>query len=107
MLNMPGGNIQVTLEGLRRVGVEEILRTDPYLVARVSCPVEGDGKPEEVHEWISRILVLLRTLSQLDTSYPPELDNIFGMNLGDPGLFADTVGSIVRFPVETKRNNFV
>ncbi len=103
MLNMPGGNIQVTLEGLRRVGVEEILRTDPYLVARVSCPVEGDGKPEEVHEWISRILVLLRTLSQLDTSYPPELDNIFGMNLGDPGLFADTVGSIVRFPVETKR----
>jgi ATP-dependent Lon protease len=103
MLNMPGGNIQVTLEGLRRVGIEEIIHTTPYLMARVTCPVEAVGVPEEVQERVTQILKSLRTLAQLDTSYPPELDNIFGMNMGDPGLFADTVGSIVRFPVETKR----
>ncbi|HET9950552.1 MAG TPA: endopeptidase La [Candidatus Eisenbacteria bacterium] len=103
ILNMPGGNLQVTLEGLRRVAVVEILRSVPYIMARVSCPVEAIGDPMEIQELLTRILKSLRTLAQLDTSYPPELDNIFSMNLGDPGLFADTVGSIVRFSVETKR----
>jgi ATP-dependent Lon protease len=103
ILNMPGGNIQVTLEGLRRVGIEEILRSDPYLEARVSCPIERPGDPEEVRGLVARILKSLRALSHLDKSYPPELDNIFSMNLGDPGLFADTVASIVRFPLELKR----
>ncbi|HEU4723855.1 MAG TPA: endopeptidase La [Candidatus Eisenbacteria bacterium] len=103
ILNMPGGNLQVTLEGLRRVAIVEILRREPYIMARVSCPVEAIGDPMEIQEFIARILKSLRALAQLDTSYPPELDNIFSMNLGDPGLFADTVGSLVRFPVETKR----
>ena len=103
ILNMPGGNLQVTLEGLRRVGIVEILRSTPYIMARVSCPIEAIGDPMEIQELLTRILKSLRTLAQLDTSYPPELDNIFSMNLGDPGLFADTVGSIVRFSVETKR----
>ncbi|MEK7348894.1 MAG: endopeptidase La [Candidatus Eisenbacteria bacterium] len=103
ILNMPGGNIQVTLEGLRRVSIVEILRREPYIMARVACPLEAIGDPMEIQEFIARILKSLRTLAQLDTSYPPELDNMFSMNLGDPGLFADTVGSLVRFPVETKR----
>ena len=103
ILNLPGGNVQVTLEGLRRVAIESILKTDPYIVARVTCPPEEVGDPEAARGLITRILKSLRTLSQLDNSYPPELDNIFGMNLGDPGLFADTVVSIVRLPLEIKK----
>jgi ATP-dependent Lon protease len=103
ILNMPGGNVQVTLEGLRRVGIEEILHSTPYLEARVSCPIETPADAARVNVLVPRVLQSLRTVSQLDTSYPPELDNIFSMNLGDPGLFTDTVGSIVRFPIETKQ----
>ncbi|HET9251142.1 MAG TPA: endopeptidase La [Candidatus Eisenbacteria bacterium] len=103
ILNMPGGNVQVTLEGLRRVRIEEILSTAPYISARVSCPIEQSGDPEEVRGLVARILKSLRSLSHLDNTYPPELDNIFSMNLGDPGLFADTVASIVRLPLETKK----
>src|SRR5437867_7139857 len=103
ILNMPGGNIQVTLEGLRRVGVEEILRSEPYFQARVSCPLETSVDPAREQVLAARILQSLKTISQLDNSYPPELENIFSMNLGDPGLFADTVASIVRLPVETKQ----
>jgi ATP-dependent Lon protease len=103
ILHMPGGNVQVTLEGLRRIGVEEFVRTEPYVVARVSCPLEPQGEPEQVHELVTRILASLRTLAQLDKTYPPEMDNIFSMNLGEPGLFADTVASIVRIPLEVKR----
>ncbi len=103
ILNMPGGNVQVTLEGLRRVGIEEILRTEPYIEARVSCPIESPGEPELVEALVARILKSLRELAQLDKTYPPEIDNIFSMNLGEPGLFADTVASIVRFPLEIKR----
>ncbi|MGH7682232.1 MAG: endopeptidase La, partial [Candidatus Eiseniibacteriota bacterium] len=103
ILNMPGGNVQVTLEGLRRVSIEEILKTEPYIEARVSCPIELRGDPEKVREMVARILKSIRELAQLDKTYPPELENIFSMNLGDPGLFADTVASIVRFPLEIKR----
>src|SRR5512132_2831626 len=103
ILNLPGGNMQVTLEGLRRVAVEEFLRTEPYMVARVTCPEEPVRDPGQVHNLIQRILKALRTLSQVDSGYPAELDNIFSMNLGDPGLFADTVASIIRFPLAAKQ----
>jgi len=103
ILNMPGGNMQVTLEGLRRIGIEEIQRTAPYFEARVSCPIEVGADPARVDLLAARILQSLKTIAQLDDSYPPELDNIFSMNLGDPGLFADTVASIVRLPAETKQ----
>ena len=102
-LNMPGGNVQVTLEGLRRIGIEEMVRTVPYFEARVSCPLETSADAARVNLLATRILHSLKTIAQLDTSYPPELDNIFGMNLGDPGLFADTVASILRLPVEEKQ----
>ncbi len=103
ILNMPSGNVQVTLEGLRRIGIEEILRSEPYIEARVSCPSEAAADPSQTSTLAARILQLLKTISQLDHSYPPEMENVFSMNLGDPGLFADTVASIVRFPVETKQ----
>ena len=103
ILNMPGGNIQVTLEGLRRIGIEEILHQAPYFEARVSCLIEKPADGPQVGVLVPRLLQSLKTLSQLDTSYPSELDNIFSMNMGDPGLFADTVASIVRFSVETKQ----
>jgi len=102
-LYLPGGNVQVTLEGLRRVQVESILRTEPYMMARVTCPEEPVRDVEQVHLLIQRILKSLRALAQVDSGYPAELDHIFSMNLGDPGLFADTVASIVRFPLETKK----
>ncbi|HEX5030341.1 MAG TPA: endopeptidase La [Candidatus Eisenbacteria bacterium] len=103
ILNMPGGNVQVTLEGLRRIEIVEIVSLEPYMMAHVFCPTEVPGDPAEVRELVNRILKSLRALAQLDKTYPPELDNIFSMNLGDPGLFADTVASIVRFPLDTKR----
>ena len=102
-LNMPNGNVQVTLEGLRRIGMEEILKTEPYIEARVSCPTETSVDPARVNVLATRMLQSLKTISQLDHSYPPEMDNIFSMNLGDPGLFADTVASIVRFPLDMKQ----
>src|SRR5436853_2221815 len=104
-LNMPNGNVQVTLEGLRRIGMEEILRSEPYIQARVSCPSETAVDAAQVATLSTRILQSLKTLSQLDHTYPPEMDNIFSMNLGDPGLFADTVASTVRFPLERKQRN--
>jgi ATP-dependent Lon protease len=103
ILNMPGGNVQVTLEGLRRVEILEIVSEEPYIVAKVECPAEHPGDPGQVRDLVNRILKSLRALAQIDKTYPPELDNIFSMNLGDPGLFADTVASIVRFPLDTKR----
>src|SRR5258705_10542528 len=44
-LNMPNGNVQVTLEGLRRIGMEEIVRAEPYIESRVSCPADPTVDP--------------------------------------------------------------
>ena len=102
-LNMPNGNVQVTLEGLRRIRMEEVIRAEPYLEAKVSCPPETPVDAAQADVLANRILKSLKTISQLDHSYPPEMDNVFSMNLGDPGLFADTVASIVRLPLESKQ----
>src|SRR5256714_8789924 len=47
-INLPGDTVQITLQGLRRISVEDIARTDPYPVASVR---PAKDTPAETSEW--------------------------------------------------------
>ena len=52
-----------------RPNLEEILRSEPYIQARVSCPAEANVDPARVDVLATRILQALKTLSQVQNFF--------------------------------------
>jgi ATP-dependent Lon protease len=102
-LKLPDGSEQVTIQGLRRVHLAEILATAPYFRARVACVVERQADPKLADEEIAAILAKVEDISKLDASVQTEHVAVLRANVSDPGHFADLVPSVLGFDVEEQR----
>src|SRR5688572_18819665 len=101
-LNMPGGTVQATIQGIQRVKLTEVSMLDGYFVAR-SIPTKEKAAPEEIaQELIARILNTLEALSSEVERISREVPRTLRMNLGDPGRFADLVATLANFSVGSK-----
>src|SRR5215212_7502095 len=47
-INLPGDTVQITLQGLRRIVIDEIERMEPFPVARIQPARESAVEPNEV-----------------------------------------------------------
>jgi ATP-dependent Lon protease len=86
-LNMPGGTVQLTLQGIDRVQVSDVRETDGYFVGQVEPVVRGTRTRSVAQELIARILNALEILSSEVDRVPREVPRILRMNLADPGRF--------------------
>src|SRR6185503_3263313 len=71
-LKLPDASEQVTIQGLRRVHLSEILTTAPYFRARVACVVERPADPALAEQEIQSILAKVEDISKLDASVQAE-----------------------------------
>ncbi|MCI0436273.1 MAG: LON peptidase substrate-binding domain-containing protein [Gemmatimonadetes bacterium] len=101
-LNLPGGTVQATLQGLARVELREIERPHGHLVARARPARERPARDDVARGLIARILNALEVLSSEVERIPREVPRILRMNLGDPGRFADLVATLANFSVAGK-----
>ena len=102
-LKLPDASEQVTIQGLRRVHVSEVIAEKPYFRARVACVVERPGDPKASAAEIAEILRNVEEISKLDPSVHTEHVAVLRANVGDAGRFADLVPAIVGFDVEEQR----
>lgn len=94
-LNLPGGTIQATLQGLRRIQLEEVrLEEGGYYTALARDVTETPAAPERTDELVERILTTLGGLAARIERIPDEVPRILRMNLADPGRFADLAASL-------------
>jgi ATP-dependent Lon protease len=93
-LNLPGGTIQTTLQGLRRIHLEDVRFEDGYYTARVKAVQETPLSPEDAEPVIERILSTVAGLAANVDRVPDEVPRILRMNLGDPGRFADLASTL-------------
>jgi ATP-dependent Lon protease len=101
-LNMPGGSVQATVQGIQRLRLVEVSTQEGYFVARTS-PVREKPAPEDVaRDLIARILNALEALSNEVERISREVPRILRMNLGDPGRFVDLVATLANFSVNSK-----
>jgi len=93
----------VTIEGIRRVALVDILTSVPYVEAQVAEVVEGfeDGEPLEEH--LSEITHLISSLIRIDNRYSHELIYNLEMNRPSPSAFADRMGAMVHFQLSDKQ----
>jgi ATP-dependent Lon protease len=101
-LNMPGGTVQATVQGIARVRLSDVEEVAGYYTARVSNVKEKQADEETARELIARILTVLDVLADAVDRVPLEVPRILRMNLGDPGRFADLVATLANFSVASK-----
>src|SRR5690242_8045946 len=101
-INLPGDTVQITLQGLRRVAVEDIAHTEPYPVASVRPAKETPADAAEVDDLVARIVTSAETLAELVDRIPDEVPAILKMNVSDPGRFADLAATNMNFRIADK-----
>jgi ATP-dependent Lon protease len=101
-INLPGDTVQITLQGLRRIVVEDIEQSEPYTIAAVSGARETPPDPAELDDLIARIVSSAETLAELIDRIPDEVPAILKMNISDPGRFADLAATNMNFRISDK-----
>jgi ATP-dependent Lon protease len=100
-LNLPGGTIQATIQGLIRIHLEGVRYENGFYTAypRLVEEVPADGG--EAEQIIEQILTTLNGIgAKVDRL--AEVPRILRRNTGDPGRFADLVATLAHFSVQEK-----
>jgi ATP-dependent Lon protease len=101
-INLPGDTVQITLQGLRRIVVDEMEQTEPYPVAIVRAARETPADSAEVDDLVARVVAAAETLAELVDRIPDEVPAILKMNISDPGRFADLAATNMNFRIADK-----
>src|SRR5215213_5701153 len=101
-INLPGDTVQITLQGLRRIVIDEIERMEPFPVARIQPARESGADATEVDDLIARVVSAADTLAELVDRIPDEVPAILKMNISDPGRFADLAATNMNLRIADK-----
>jgi len=101
-INLPGDTVQITLQGLRRIVIEDMVQNDPYPVATVRAARETPPDPNELDDLVARVVSAAETLAELIDRIPDEVPAILKMNVSDPGRFADLAATNMNLRIADK-----
>jgi len=99
----PGKSLVVTIEGIKRVIINKIIKHEPYLEAVINSLQSPTAVSKKLGEYVDRVISITREITQLDPGYSPEQLNVIKMNQKDPSLLADKVANIFHFPLTSKQ----
>jgi ATP-dependent Lon protease len=94
IIKLPSQNLFIFVEGLKRIAVEEIIRVDPYLHARVK-PLDDVLPPRDTpgFDALTRsVTSLFQQVVQLSPSLSDDLQTVV-MNIEDPSRLADFIAA--------------
>ncbi|MGH7507253.1 MAG: S16 family serine protease [Longimicrobiales bacterium] len=101
-LNLPGGTVQATVQGIRRIRLRSVVERVGYFLAEIEPARERAASEKDAQELIARTLNTLEALAAEVERIPREVPRILRMNLVDPGRFADLVATLTNFTVASK-----
>lgn len=97
------GSKIVTIEGLSRAIIKEVVATEPATVASAGEIETAPFVSRIIRERMDQVISVVNELTQLDPMYSPELTNVIRMNVEDPSLFADRVAANFHFSLAAKQ----
>ena len=100
-LNLPGGTIQTTLQGLRRIRLDDVRLEEGYYTAVAGEVEELPAPADEADPLVEKILGTVTAVASAVERIPDEVPRILRMNLGDYGRFADLTAGLcnLKLPV--------
>jgi ATP-dependent Lon protease len=100
-LNLPGGLVQATLQGVIRVHLEHVRFENGYYTAFPRLVEEVGLSDADAEKVVERILTTLGGIGA-KVERLAEIPRILRRNSGDPGRFADLVATLAHFSVPDK-----
>ncbi len=103
-VKIPNNTYQLVIQGLRRIKIDRLIQTDPFIVAHVDCyPKEENDEQVLKENKQERALSLFQQLTEYDNRYAPEMVHIMKSNSEDFGRFADLMASYLHFGLGQKQ----
>lgn len=99
MFKLPDGSIRAFLQGLSRIRLKEITRTEPYLKGKVEVIEDKIEKTTELEALTRNLLALFQKVVQLAPNLSSEL-NIAALNITEPGSLADFIAAHINLSLE-------
>jgi len=103
VIDTPSDTKLVVLEGDRRILLNAIKKTTPYLTAKIGFIDESFSTTDRSATLVEEILEILEKITEISPKYSEKLLNIARLNLRDPNRFADRIVSLFYFPVESRQ----
>ncbi|MBW3629056.1 MAG: LON peptidase substrate-binding domain-containing protein [Gemmatimonadetes bacterium] len=100
-LNLPGGLVQATIQGIIRIQLEGIRFENGYYTGFPKLVEETAVEPEEADRLIEKILTTLGGIGA-KIERLADVPRVLRQNIGDPGRFADLVATLAHFSVAEK-----
>jgi ATP-dependent Lon protease len=98
-LNLPNDTIQITLQGLRRLTIQEVVAVTPFVTARVRTAEDSLPDITRTGSLVTQIVTAAEGLAGLGERVPKDVPQILRMNVGDPGRFADLAATNLNFKI--------
>ena len=103
VLRLPDGTTSALVQGRRRVVIEDLIETEPYMLVRVSPLAEPEVSGPGVEALMRAVLALFERCVRLSSTIPEET-YVFAMNISVPGWLADAVASALDLKQEERQD---
>jgi ATP-dependent Lon protease len=94
ILRMPDGTTNILGQGRRRVQVQSLSQTWPYIRAKVQPLPEDERVTRDTEALVRAVLALFEKVVQLSRTLPEDA-YVAAMNLSEPGPLADLIASFL------------
>jgi ATP-dependent Lon protease len=94
VLRLPDGTTSALVQGRKRIIIEELIQSEPFMIVRVSHPDEPKVTGPGVEALMRAVLALFERCARLNNTIPEETF-VFAMNINEPSWLADTVASSI------------
>ena len=103
MFKMPDDSLRIVVRGLARVSLDEITSSDPYFRGRVSVLSDREDQEDiSIDAMSAQIKTNFNKITELSSQIPSDLA-IMALNISEPGLLADLVGSSLNIELDKKQ----
>jgi ATP-dependent Lon protease len=102
VLRLPDGTTSALVQGRRRMAIEDLIQSDPYMIVRASPLLEHKVEGPGVEALMRAVLALFERCVRLNNTIPEET-YVFAMNISDPSWLADAVASSLEFKQEERQ----
>jgi ATP-dependent Lon protease len=103
VLHMPDQTTSVLVQGRRRLKVMSLVRTDPYIVARVQPVIEVSEPSISAEARMRAVMTLFEKVVRLSRNIPDDAF-VTAMNVDEPGPLADLVAANLGLDVPTRQS---
>jgi ATP-dependent Lon protease len=102
MIKVPDGTLRILVQGLRRIGLDRPVQTDPYLLGEFVEMPDELRESREVEALTRNVQTLFARVIGLVPYLPEELQ-IAAANVEDPSALCNLVASTLRLKTEEKQ----